>query len=96
VAFPFQAEAEIHRRLDAYRTHDSREFFRLPLHMVIAEFDRFDWIPENRPSEQGTEYPFAELFACFPDDGSPRELTTHETRLCSELAAHIREGGEFH
>lgn len=97
VAFPFQAEASMHRTLNTYRTHDAREFFRVPLHVVIAEFDRFEEVPvtpaiARREPVKEMKLPWSELFALFKDDGSPRELTAVERKLCADLAENLKSG----
>lgn len=38
-----------------------------------------------RRAYQDCQTPFAELFATFPDDGSPRELTTEERAACNQI-----------
>jgi hypothetical protein len=83
---PFVVEAALHRELDIYRVNDSREFFRLPLHEAISLLEQYDDI------ERSTDYlyPFASLFASFPDDGSDRELTDDERAACRALDTQIR------
>lgn len=83
VAFPFMVEAAIHRQLDACRTNDKREFFRLPLHEAIAVIDQFDEIDDSIST------PWAELFATFDDDGSGRKLTDDEQFRCQQLARKL-------
>lgn len=84
VAFPFAVEAALHRELDPYRVNDSREFFRLPLHEVIKLVDTYDEV------KSGDALPWANLFATFPDDDSPRSLTEHERWQCEQLAARLK------
>lgn len=96
VAYPFQVEASIHRTLSAYRTHDAREFFRAPLHVIIAEFDCFELESEVRMPVEEMKLPWSELFACFKDDGSPRELNQHERKLCADLEEHLKAGRPIH
>lgn len=76
---PFKAELHVHELLDAFRISDSREFFKLPLHEAIKTIDS---IPENA---YDVSTPWAELFATFPDDGRPRNLTFDEQLACSRL-----------
>jgi len=83
VAFPFEVEAEIHEALGAFRANDSREFFSVSLATAIRELEKY---PEaKRQSAQMPRLSFAELFASFPDDGSPRELTESERAQCRAL-----------
>ncbi len=82
VNFPFQVEAALHRDFDAYRTSDSREFFRLPLHMVITALEQYEETDAIKP------YPFAALFASF-DQGGPAELTADEQAQCRALERRI-------
>ena len=39
-------------------------------------------------------YPWAELFATFPDDHSPRELTPDEIKQCEDLRKELRRSQE--
>ncbi len=96
VAFPFVAEAKIHRKLDACRVHDSREFFRLPLHQIIREFDLFDETSPNRQPAEEMSTPWSELFSSFPDNGSPRHLTESERAHCVALRKLLAAGGKIH
>ena len=75
---PFAVEAALHREFDAYRTSDSREFFRVPLHKIISALEMYEERGEMNP------YPFATLFASFNQDG-PAELTADEQRQCLAL-----------
>ncbi len=92
VRFPFQVEAALHRIFDIYRTHDSREFFRIELHKVIEMLERYD---EVRDLFHGGEVktPYAELFSSFPDDDSPRELTEDERFKCEQLRYRLKHQG---
>lgn len=85
VAYPFVAESVIHRTLDQYRTNDSREFFMIPLARAIQMIDAYEAVSEY-------DLPFSELFATFPDDGSPRVLTAAEQIKCQELQNQLRPG----
>ena len=85
VAYPFQAEAKIHRLLEACRVNDSREFFKLPLHKAIEMVNTFEELAS--PAES---LPWADLFATFPDDGQPRKLTAEEQAKCRALEARLR------
>ena len=99
VAFPFQAEAKIHRLLKDYRVNESRESFKVPLARVIELFDAAESIPETPIALDPVDLeptPWAELFNSFPDDGSPRELTVDEQRMCRELASHIKSGNSVY
>lgn len=78
LAYPFQVESALHRDFDAYRTNDSREFFRVPLHMVITALEAYEETEAIKP------YPFAALFASFDQDG-PAELTADERAQCRAL-----------
>lgn len=97
VSFPFQAEAAIHRALKDYRVNDSREFFMIKLSKVIETFDHFDALPENYVLDDGgSEYPWANLFSSFSDDGTARELNREERRACRELTTHLATGKMAH
>jgi hypothetical protein len=39
-------------------------------------------------------YPWAELFATFPDDYSSRELTSEEIKQCEDLRKELRRSQE--
>ena len=75
-------EARMHERFDADRVNKGREFFRIPLFKAIVALDEMAgedyWGPK-------VETPMAELFASFPDDSSPRELTAEERAKCRQL-----------
>lgn len=55
-----------------------------------------EWIDNGGCAARDTRWgpsvqtPLAELFASFPDDGSPRELTPDEARQCQEALARNR------
>ncbi len=83
VAFPFQVEAALHQIFDWDRANDSREFFRVPLHKVVEALEKYDEVKGTYVGNVAT--PFAELFASFPDDDSPRELTEDERFRCRQL-----------
>lgn len=81
---PFQVEAALHRELDEYRVNDSREFFKVPLHQVITLVERYEEVGIPLSCDE-IDLSFSELFATFPDDGSPRFLTPSEQERCREL-----------
>jgi T5orf172 domain-containing protein len=83
VRHPFVVEAALHREFDAFRTNDSREFFRVPLHQIITALETYE--------ETGvlTPYPFASLFATFDQDG-PDELTADERDQCRALEDRLQ------
>jgi hypothetical protein len=97
VQVPFQVEASLHSSLAAFRVNDSREFFRAPLSRIIQEIERFDKCPEdiNWASTEPMRLPWSELFASFPDDDSPRELTPGERGMCVDLARRIEIDSEI-
>lgn len=93
VDFPFRVEAILHKKFDAYRVNNSREFFKLPLHKIIEEFDRFDETRETQwPAAELEPTPWAELFATFDDDNSARELTEDERFKCRQLEHKLGRG----
>ena len=65
VQSPFMVEAALHRALAQYRINDSREFFRLPLRLVIEEAEKYRSYPppHSHADIGGSAYLFAELFA---------------------------------
>jgi len=75
-------ETQMHERFAEFRVNSGREFFRVPLHKAIVALDEMAgedyWGPK-------VETPFAEMFASFPDDGSPRTLTAEERAKCRQL-----------
>lgn len=81
---PFQVEAALHRVLKDFRVNDSREFFTAPLHKIVEMIEKYDEVV----GVVG-DLPFSELFASFPDDGEPRELTTEEQTKCRALEAAL-------
>ena len=88
VEYPFKIEAALHRALDAYRVNDSREFFKYPLHKLIAKIEIYDELLDEFHSDD-IETPWGYLFKTFPDDGKPRELTPEEGMECRKLADKI-------
>ncbi len=93
VAFPFQAEAEIHRNLEYCRINESREFFMISLAEAIGIIDRYQESETEDPEVRqiqcdmvsAEETPMALLFSTFPDDGTPRELTEMEQAQCRAI-----------
>lgn len=84
---PFGCETAIYRQLDAVRTNDSREFFRIE---VVDAIEMINQFKEVAPWElQQIDTPFAELFATFPDDGEGRELDWKERMAVKELRARL-------
>lgn len=81
------AETRVHDLLDAYRMNDGREFFACPLGTAILTVDDVC----GYGGAQGMSLPWAELFATFPDDGSPRELTEIERAKCLELTHELEQ-----
>lgn len=92
VAYPFQVEAALHRIFKVDRLYDSREFFRSPLQEVIKVLETYDELRGHLYADD-VYTPFANLFAQFPDDGSPRELTAEESLKCRELESKLRTYG---
>lgn len=91
LASPFQVEAALHRIFDSCRVNDSREFFKIDLHRIIEVLEGYDECREILyDGEVAT--PFAQLFATFEDDGSPRELTTDEQFKCRQLEYRLGIG----
>ena len=98
----FTAERLTHEWFAEQRVNDSREFFDVSLGDVVAFVDGLAnsddyqgglvsmgevggaWTTEPRRT---VATPFADLFASFPDDGSPRELTPEEQAKCRALEA---------
>lgn len=101
----FEAERLVHERFEQARVNEAREFFRVELGEVIAYVAGLcnsSTYRDALASEglEGGEYTmprpvqlpaadYALLFASFPDDGSPRELTEDERAQCAALAARI-------
>lgn len=88
VEYPFKVEAAVHRTLEPYRLNNSREFFRHPLHKIIAKIEIYDELLDEFYSDD-IETPWGDLFKTFPDNGSPRELTLEEQSQCRKLAAKL-------
>lgn len=93
VAYPFEVEASLHGLFNAHRTNDSREFFRMPLHKAVEALDRYE---EIESVLSGVKTPWANLFASFPDDGSPRELTEDEQFRCEQLRHKLAQQKAAH
>jgi hypothetical protein len=83
-----KTEADMHRLLAEFRVNDRREFFEVPLADAARILDHLadDALGLHKPAT-----PFADLFARFPDDGSPRSLTAAEREQCRALEARERE-----
>lgn len=75
------AEALAHVMLDAERVNEGREFFRVSLPRAMSIMDL---IAGGEKARFDPPTPMAELFATFPDDDSPRELTPEERAKCRE------------
>jgi hypothetical protein len=80
------AEAQVHALLSEFRVNDGREFFAVSVAQAIAAIDQVCGVQDRLPAT-----PFAELFASFPDDGSPRPLTEQEQEQCRALEAREQE-----
>ena len=74
---PFQVEAAVHRALKEFRVNESREFFRVSLAKIIHILEQYDELIGGFHSAH-VDTPWGDLFATFPDDGSPRNLTEDE------------------
>ena len=92
------AEALLHERFAECRVNDRREFFNTSVEAAsftmdkIAGFYPCDEPMSSRPAAHPYEksvkdmrFPWAELFASFPDDGGGRYLTEKEAYACEEL-----------
>jgi hypothetical protein len=84
VSSPFEVEAALHRQLAEFRLNSSREFFRVPLHKIITLIEAYEEAPELLAGKR-VETPYAELFATFKDNGTPRTLTKKERQACQRL-----------
>jgi hypothetical protein len=83
-----KTEADMHRLLDEFRVNDRREFFEVS----VADAARIlDHLADDALGLHTPATPFAELFASFPDDGSPRPLTEQEQEQCRALEAREQE-----
>ena len=91
---PFGTEALIHQRLNEFRANESREFFRVSLRKAIEEIERFEEVVEEvaqmEDEVKKIPLPWAELFASFPDNGDPRELSESERARCRQLEEKLR------
>ncbi len=99
----FEAENRIHERFAAQRTDPAREFFDITIEEVVAYARELAeelpiWGPEGGEWTEALppvtkpvtfDLPWSELFATFPDDGTPRELTAEEQSKCRALAARL-------
>lgn len=95
----FALEKLCHERFAEYRVDEAREFFSVPVDEVIAYVREVmgdliveggEWIEEGRGrAPMAEELPWSSLFASFPDNDSPRELTPEEGAQCRELAAQL-------
>ncbi len=74
------AEAEMHRIFAHARVNDGREYFKISLSEAVRALDIL--CGDYRPQPPT---PMAELFASFPDDGEPRDLTPEEQAKCRAL-----------
>ena len=84
----FRAEDIIHDHFHKSRTNQNREFFAIDPNEVIAYLVQLKSDPRvsyNVIKKDDCPTPFSELFAAFPDDGSPRELTSEELAKCDAL-----------
>lgn len=95
----FAAEALIHEALADYRVNESREFFSATLDEVIAAMDEVGGSAGltggagRRAASRPVDTSMAELFASFPDDGSPRSLTPEEQVKCRALERTLSHHG---
>ena len=89
----FALEAALHEEFSEHRVDSGREFFAV----AISEVAKQARLKIGASAEEGGEwfkqqsvvkgnYPWAELFATFPDDGDGRELTAEESAKCQALA----------
>lgn len=92
----FRVESACHDRFADARVEEAREFFAVTVDEVVGHVRGLlgDWIKEggewiesaaHRQAPVGESYPFAVLFASFPDDGEGRGLTDEEQAKCQEL-----------
>lgn len=92
------AEAVIHGRFAAERINDKREFFNVSFERAAALMDEIaKEFPFNRSQNERSakesvttmRFPWAELFATFPDDGTDRELNDKERQAVRELSHRL-------
>ena len=84
---PALLEEQVHAHLRRYQVNTSREFFAINLTEAIQTIEKYANILE---AKKRNPYPWAELFATFPDDGSPRELTSEEQEKCTRLSRKLK------
>ena len=81
------AEAALHERFKDCRVNAGREFFAVSPDEAALALD--DICGDRRyvsANPDGSEdYPWARLFATFPDDGTGRSLTVEELAACRRL-----------
>lgn len=89
----FALEAALHEEFSERRVDSGREFFAVAISEVVSQArqrvgvsveEGGEWLKEE-VNTKGS-YPWAELFATFPDDGEGRELTAEESAKCRTLA----------
>jgi len=78
------AEAALHARFAGRRINESREFFSVSPDEAALALDDICGDRQYVPAGLD-EYPWARLFATFPDDGDGRSLTTEEQAACRRL-----------
>ncbi len=81
-----ESEAALHQMFDEQRVAENREFFRLSIYEATRAMDS---LCADTFSRLDPPTPFAELFATFPDDGDPRELTESEIKACRRLESRL-------
>lgn len=79
------AEQKAHEALSYCRVNARREFFRCSVLEACKAVDRVVGGPSQIVEEPPT--PLANLFATFPDNGEPRELTDVERRKVAAALA---------
>lgn len=92
----FQAEAALHRRLQAYRVNDSREFFQLSEAQAVKAIDQVGKEMASagvvggdyQRASRSVETPWAELFASFAESDDPN-LNAEEIGKCQELRSRL-------
>ncbi len=80
-----EAERMMHAAFADRRVNEGREFFRVSVFEAATTMDKLVGGESAIRHEVAT--PFAELFATFPDDGTPRDLTDAERRQVAAVFA---------
>jgi hypothetical protein len=101
------AESLLHERFAEVRVNDRREFFQTSVAQASFTMDKIagfypcegpeEFTPTIGPTDvsvKDMKFPWAELFATFPDDEEGRELTKIESAACRELAEELARPGK--